>query len=813
MLASHRCWLKPNSYTAFTLVGVRVQRLSDKGFYGLLQQLCQARSFGSFVNTLEATLGTSNLFMKRMAIATAESAESVLHPTRWFASWQTDAWPAIAVALAAGKPLCDYPDICSQFLSRIAKYRDRPAGQRRLPEPLVIDTAPAIPVAEASVSNNLPPKKSRRLTSAELRKRRALKALGFNAKQDGTWWQDVSVSIELDSVATACSCQVSLPVGDLRLSRDSVADIAASLNAARSALPYPLIRNQLQACIQQVIESAPADLNWGGRERLFMLVRDLLQANLPLPQLLLRIPESATALLREISREQESMRTRAALKLETYQDGFAEARKIERKFHVVLGPTNSGKTHLAIEALAQAYSGAYLAPLRLLALENYDKLNRAGVVCDLITGEERITMESARHTSATIEMASFRNPVDVAVIDEVQLLADKSRGWAWTAAILGVPAKEVYLTGSPDIWPMLQPLLNMLGEPYEVQILERKGRLIVEDRPAGNIIQPGDAIVAFSRKEVLAITAEQIQRGVATATIYGALSPEVRRRQAKRFASGEAQVLVATDAIGMGLNLPIKRIIFSSLSKFDGVSIRPLTVSEVRQVAGRAGRYGLHECGYVSAMKGEDVFELNRLMAEPLPALSGKVAIAPYYDHIVKLEEILGTSDLNTLLSYFAYEVALSSPIYETAAIESMRSLASWIDHRHPRLPLALRFQYACAPVSPDTPDELNFLLQGLRHHACDEPCRLSGLPAWVKHARGSEYLLEAEALAKQLSIYAWLAQKYPTHYPDVAKSSEQREMVSQYIHQALLCFRKDARRLQSATLSPKDLGLFASVR
>lgn len=136
-----------------------------------------------------------------------------------------------------------------------------------------------------------------------------------------------------------------------------------------------------------------------------------------------------------------------ALKLHEYHRDFDIARPAPRDVKLCLGPTNSGKTHLAMQALRQAPSGLYLAPLRLLALEGYERLVAAGIPANLMTGEEQVYDPAAKHTCATVEMCDFSTAVDVAVIDEVQLLGDEQRGWAGTAALLGAPAKTVYACG------------------------------------------------------------------------------------------------------------------------------------------------------------------------------------------------------------------------------------------------------------------------------------------------------------------------------------------------------------------------------
>src|SRR3954470_15238772 len=176
---------------------------------------------------------------------------------------------------------------------------------------------------------------------------------------------------------------------------------------------------------------------------------------------------------------------------------FPVARGMGRRLVLVVGPTNSGKTHRALEALRDAASGLYLAPLRLLALELSDRLNRDGTPKTLLTGEEEVRMPGARHLASTIEMLDPERPVDVAVIDEIQMLADPDRGWAWTAALMGAPAETVYLLGAPEARPLVERAAVHLGEPLDIIELERKAPLaLIERRLEWDDVEPGDALIA-----------------------------------------------------------------------------------------------------------------------------------------------------------------------------------------------------------------------------------------------------------------------------------------------------------------------------
>ena len=294
---------------------------------------------------------------------------------------------------------------------------------------------------------------------------------------------------------------------------------------------------------------------------------------------------------------------------------FAEVRELARHFILHIGPTNSGKTFQALERLRQAKNGTYLGPLRLLALEVYEQMHGAGVPCTMRTGQECIEEENSRVTASTIEMADFDENYDIAVIDEAQLVADTDRGHSWTKAILGLRAEEVHICMSPAAEQVVCHLIQLCDDTFEVRRYERKTELVCEDRPFAfpDDVQEGDALIAFSKKSVLDVAGRLEEAGIASSVIYGSLPPEIRRRQTRMFNEGKTKVAVATDAIGMGLNLPVRRIVFMQTDKFDGVSRRPLRIPEVKQIAGRAGRFGIYDKGCVSAL-GERELEYIRAL-------------------------------------------------------------------------------------------------------------------------------------------------------------------------------------------------------
>jgi ATP-dependent RNA helicase SUPV3L1/SUV3 len=257
----------------------------------------------------------------------------------------------------------------------------------------------------------------------------------------------------------------------------------------------------------------------------------------------------------------------------------------------VLGPTNTGKTHLAIERLCAHSSGAIGFPLRLLAREVYDKVRaqKGERSVALITGEERIEPPEARYFLCTAE-AMPRDGGDLAFValDEAQLAADPERGHIFTDRLLNARGREeTMLLGSATLEPMVKALVpeaEIVGRP-RFSTLSHAGSAKLSRIP------PRSAIVAFSAEQVYAM-AEMLRRfRGGAAVVMGALSPETRNRQVALFQSGEVDYIVATDAIGMGLNLDVTHVAFGGLSKFDGQRQRRLTPAEMAQIAGRAGRH------------------------------------------------------------------------------------------------------------------------------------------------------------------------------------------------------------------------------
>lgn len=479
-----------------------------------------------------------------------------------------------------------------------------------------------------------------------------------------------------------------------------------------------------------------------------------------------------------------------------YIQRYPLARKLKRHHHFYLGPTNSGKTHQALIELQQSASGVYLAPLRLLAMEVRDRLVAGGIPCNLITGEERVLMKNARHTASTIEMMNPNHAVEVAVIDEIQMLQDPDRGSAWTAALVGVPANKVFVCGSTAVTAPCLTVISAMQESVEVTQLTRKTPLILEDdslcgkhysrQKLKSKLQKGDAIISFSRKDVLTLSARFRQWGFTVASIYGALAPEVRRTESERFCTGQADILVATDAIGMGLNLPIRRVIFSNIHKFDGVASRLLNATEVRQIAGRAGRFGLYDIGYVSVLENDERIHIEQMLATDDTADMQKLPINAQFEQFETIATRLHTRKIAEVLQYQQDRTKLTNQIFEQSSLSSQIEQAKLVDAHAPNMALKDKYIFVCAPISLDVAFEKDYYLLCLQSVALSTIRYLPKAPAWLE-THNPKHLEAAELLSQNLSLYAWLGFKFPQIFIEGDAVPALRKSISRYIESALL--------------------------
>ncbi|MBL8350915.1 MAG: helicase [Burkholderiaceae bacterium] len=594
-------------------------------------------------------------------------------------------------------------------------------------------------------------------------RREMLEAMGISRAGPATWERQATHVLTLVQHDWRLEVIYLTPLDGApvwRFFRDG--DKATLLLALRQVRDYPHAA-ELQTALDRLVEQA-GHINPG---RIDSLLPGL-QSECATPQPIAALKAACNRALDRWANRVNELDTledlTAELAFRGYPDSFKTARRANRRVTLFVGPPNSGKTHQAFERLAAAERGAYLAPLRLLALEGRDRLMARGVPCSLRTGEEFAPVDGARVVSSTIEMMDTGTLIDVAVIDEAQMIFDPWRGWAWTQAIVGAPARELLIICSAYAVPAIENLLGLCGERCEVRPFERmqQVQLLAASVPIASL-KLGDAVVAFSRREVLMLRDQVAENGKTVSVIYGALPPEVRRREAERFATGETEVLVATDAIGMGLNLPIRRVLFSTMTKFDGVADRTLDESEVHQIAGRAGRYGIHEEGFAGVLAeaepGAGRLLKDLLALQPRAPRHFKAPVAPNWWHVETIAGKLGKRRLREVLAVFVEQLALDNQHFAVAELAQMIEIAGQLDERAAPLSLRERFIYAQAPVDTRTDQLMQMFLGWTERHAWDGA---AGEPDFLYDVDERSRLERMEQALRACTLWLWLDQRFP---------------------------------------------------
>lgn len=477
-----------------------------------------------------------------------------------------------------------------------------------------------------------------------------------------------------------------------------------------------------------------------------------------------------------------------------FPDTFAVASNMPRKFIAYLGPTNSGKTYHAMQALMKSKSGIYAAPLRLLALENYDSMKENGIDVSLVTGDDRRISSTAKHVACTVEMIDYSRKVDVAVIDENHMLADPQRGFAWTSAIVGCPASTIYLIAPVNAEAAIRALVDRVGGELEVIYTQRKTQLLVEDKPFDfKDIRAGDAFIVFSRRDALAWKEHLREYGLEASTVYGNLSAEVRQSQAKAFREGTVSYLVGTDALSMGLNMPIQRIIFTDTTKFNGKEIADIPLDLVHQIAGRAGRFGFTEEGHVTAMNAEDLAWIKEQLASKIPALATKgFYVAPTIQQLEDMRRGMGSqTDLATLLGRFQDFANSEDRFFIPPDLSDQIQRAKWIQ-KHQKLSLEEQFFFTLVP-SPINNEWLehqlklwvNNYVNGKIMAGLDITHALSSFDHFQTKnypSKDQAQLAQYEDICKLCSAYAWVAYRKPEAFLGVESVLEQMKAYSEQV-------------------------------
>lgn len=473
---------------------------------------------------------------------------------------------------------------------------------------------------------------------------------------------------------------------------------------------------------------------------------------------------------------------------------YPKARLSKRTIIYHGGPTNSGKTYHALEALKRAENGLYAGPLRLLALEVHERLNDAGIYCSLFTGQERKEVPFATHASSTIEMTSLRERYDVAVIDEIQLIGSPERGHSWTRALLGLDAREVHVCGAMDAADLVRDLARRCGDDFELKTYERLTPLKPLPALKGwKHVKAGDCVVTFSRDDIHAVKRliEEARPGTKCCVVYGTLPPETRAEQARLFnepGSGY-DVLVASDAIGMGLNLNIGRVLFRRVLKYGGntptearlASVAPEYRDDarrlgqlpadralVKQIAGRAGRMATSYSeggGGVTAMEERDAAYVRKaLNAKPEPVTkAGVFPPAELLAAFVRETNIAQDTPVTQVVDAFVNACKLDNSAFALVGHLELKKVAKQLDVP---LPLEDMVVFCAAPCNMNDRLAVAMLTEYAQARVAGERCGPNvRLP---KHKpRTLRDLHDMCGKHNVLDCYLWLAHRFPETFPE----------------------------------------------
>jgi ATP-dependent RNA helicase SUPV3L1/SUV3 len=341
--------------------------------------------------------------------------------------------------------------------------------------------------------------------------------------------------------------------------------------------------------------------------------------------------------------------------------------------------------------------------------------------------------------------------------------------------VVGAPAKEVWLLGSPSARKAITVLAQRLGVPVEFHVLERKQPLTCAPKPLARSprealkkVEARDCLVVFSRRDALQLRDDLLSLGHSVACVYGALTPEVRESEADRFASGAADVLVATDAIAMGLNLPIDRIIFTAVQKYDGTGRDDLPIALTQQIAGRAGRFGFTKSGVAAGITQDEHQLLQHHLAMKTPEVdSTQFSVAPTIKHLQEIAAVSGEERLASLLAMFVQHVKGGGIFISKVSGEQLER-ARWLDE-NTRLPLDAKYTFSLAPMNTREPEMLAVWQDWVRNVEAQGSAMVD---YWKDDPLGAS-LAHGEFVTRMLAAYRWFARRFPALFVD-AELAEQ---------------------------------------
>jgi len=287
--------------------------------------------------------------------------------------------------------------------------------------------------------------------------------------------------------------------------------------------------------------------------------------------------------------------------------------------------------------------------------------------------------------------------------------------------------------------------------------------------------------------------------------LYGNLSPEVRKEEAKRFRDGESDILVATDAIAMGLNLPIKTLLFTTDRKFDGKEKRLLKPNEVIQISGRAGRYGHHEIGHIGATSKSDLAHIDKMFHSPMPTIKAPVRVKATQEQVEQLATHLNTKNLTKILKYFLKHMRYDGP-FRATNIKNMLELSVMLDTKQ-SLSLSDKYMLSSAPINTRSPLIKNGYIKYVNAILKNKVVKYEAQSRVKGIAKTQQEMLVAEDEVKKISLYLWLSYKFPEIFPDKEKAMYTRVLVNNFCENSLKSNKKlqPIRRDRSKTFHKKS--------
>jgi len=462
----------------------------------------------------------------------------------------------------------------------------------------------------------------------------------------------------------------------------------------------------------------------------------------------------------------------------------------KRKWTVITGPTNSGKTYNAIKAISENNGNgeiAYLAPLRLIAIEVADDLNNIGVPCNLKTGEERIVIPNARVTSSTVEMFDLSQTYDLVVVDETQLIAEEGRGWAWGHVLLGAKTEHLIVLGAPIVKDYCSWLATELGEEIEFIDLDRHCPLTVTKKHCALHNVPDQSIiVGFSRKFCIRTTELLKSHNRTVAMIYGNMPPEARRAEAERFRSGSAQILVATDAVAMGLNLPASHVFLAEETKFDGKARIQIPFQLIKQIAGRAGRRGFHTEGFVGGVNKSSHKLVHMAIKSTDGSLPKKIPTNPYTAAYLSVLE--GDHTNTDLLDYGRkIKSLIKKDSRFKVDVDNEIEICNLIDKVAKGSTLAQRVEFVGAPVDFKNRSSVDNFKKFIK---CIIDMKLLDIQSCSvvskEFTESDSELFYVETYFKLTTLFLWFALKWINQVEDLDAVIESRREASEFIIKSL---------------------------